>query len=235
MATTRISDNQIDEATSAIVSSLKFLSQDSVLKIPVGDNTPEQRPASPDLGMLRFNTVEDRVEQYISRAQNSQPGWVKVRGGGNAGLGEYQLIRGNARTFEEDIIIPSNVDAFYGFEYSFTVGPNITIASGWSVTVSEGTTWTIVETGFEPNTLDTGGLGSLIGPQWTNVGSADGLGEYQLIRGNPRTIEESLTIPYDPSTSNFAFEKSYTVGPEITIASGFTVTVEEGVSWRIIG
>ena len=37
MATTRISDNQIDEATSAIITTLSFLNTNSVFKIPVGD------------------------------------------------------------------------------------------------------------------------------------------------------------------------------------------------------
>ena len=235
MATTRLSGNQIEDTTNAILASLSFATQDSVLNLPVGDDSVAQRPANPALGMLRFNTVEDRVEQYVSRAKNSQPGWVNVRGGGGgAGLGEYQLIRGNARTIEEDIEIPSNVDSEYGFEYAFTVGPNITIAVNNSVTVNEGTTWTIVDTGLEPNTLDTGGLGSIIGPQWTNIGSNDGLGEYQLIRGNPRTILNNIIVPFDPANSEYAFEYSYTIGPNITIGNGYTVTVEDGASWRII-
>ena len=235
MALTRLSGNQIEDTTNAILASLTFASQDSILKIPVGDDTAQQRPTNPALGMLRFNTVEDRVEQYVSRAKNSQPGWINVRGGGGgAGLGEYQLIRGNARSIEAVIEIPSNVDSAYGFENSFTVGPNITIASGNTVTVNEGVTWTIVETGLEPNTLDTAGLGSIIGPQWTNIGSNDGLGEYQLIRGNPRTIEENITVPYNPATNMFAYESAYIIGPEITIASTFAVTVEDGVVLQIL-
>lgn len=235
MATTRLSGNQIEDTTNAILASLSFATQDSVLKLPVGDDTPQQRPANPAIGMLRFNTVEDRVEQYQNNAQNSQPGWKKVRGGGGgAGLGELQLIRGNARTIDEDIEIPSNVDSAFGFQNSFTVGPEISISSGNTVTVPDGVIWTIVETGLEPNTLDTGGYGSIIGPQWTNIGSGDGLGTYQLIRGNARTISENITISFDPATANYAFESAYSVGPIITIDNGFTVTVEEGVTYEIL-
>ena len=235
MATTRLSGNQIEDTTNAILESLSFATQDSVLKLPVGDDSVGQRPANPAIGMLRFNTVEDRVEQYVTVARNNQPGWVNVKGGGGgAGLGDFQLIRGNARTIDENIDIPSNVNSAYGFENSFTVGPEITISSGNTVTVAEGVTWTIVETGLEPNTLDTGGYGSIIGPQWTNIGSGDGLGTYQLIRGNARTISENITISFDPATANYAFESSYSVGPEITIASGYTLTIEEGVTYEIL-
>lgn len=234
MPTSRASGNQIEETTNALLSQLTFATQNSVLKLPVG--TELQRPANPAVGMLRYNTTLDRAEQYQNVATNNQPGWKEIKGGGGgAGLGEYQLIRGNARTIEEDLIIPDNTAVNYGFEYAFTVGPEITIASPYTLTVPEGTTYTIVDTGDEPNTLDIGtGAGSIIGPQWTNIGSGDGLGTYQLIRGNPRTISENITIPFDASSNNYAFEDSYSVGPEITIASGFTITVSDGVTYQIL-
>jgi len=234
MPTSRASGNQIEETTNALLSQLTFATQNSVLKFPIG--TESQRPANPAVGMLRFNTTNDRPEQYMNVASNNQPGWKEIKGGGGgAGLGDYQLIRGNARTIEEDLIIPSNSEVNYGFEYAFTIGPEITISSPYTLTIPDGTTYTIVDTGDEPNTLDIGsGAGSIIGPQWTNIGSGDGLGTYQLIRGNPRTISENLTIPavstttsitaqtgwYDSSTPALYSGSFYTVGTGFTTAAG---------------
>ncbi|AOV60864.1 hypothetical protein KNT15_gp199 [Synechococcus phage S-CAM22] len=236
MPTSRVSGNQIENTTNVTINGLSFASQTAVLKLPVGNGTT-QRPQNPVIGLLRFNTDEDRVEQYVNLAQNSQPGWVKVKGGGSsAGLGEYGLIKGNARTIDNNIVIPANTDSpFYSFDFAFTVGPNITVASGTTVTVGEGVDWTIVETGTEPNTLDTGGLASKIGPQWTNIGSSDGLGEYNLIRGNSRSIDQNLTIPFNPSNADYAFENSFSVGPIITVSSGYTLTITNGVTYEILG
>ena len=233
MPTSRVSGNQIDTATEVTISGLTFDGQSGEFIPPKG--TTAQRPQNPAIGMIRFNTTEDKLEQYLNIAQNNQPGWKEVKGGGSVGgLGEYSLIRGNSRSITENIIIPSNADENYAFENCFTVGPEITITSGNTVTVPDGSTWTIVETGLEPNTLDTGGVGSIIGPQWMNIGSGDGLGAYQLIRGNPRTISQNIIITYDPSSPDYAFEFAYSVGSTITIASGYTVTVQDGASYRLI-
>ena len=166
------------------------------------------------------------------------PGWKKVKGGGSgSGLGEFSIIKGNGRTIEEDIIIPAvNLDPVYAFEYAFTVGPACTIASGYEVTVGEGVSWVIV--GDNPDTwtvMDGGYYGTKVGPGWTIIGSDDGLGEVNLIRGNSKTIDENITIPFSTADQEgYAFEKSCSVGPAITISSGFTVTVTEGVTYEIL-
>ena len=41
-------------------------------------------------------------------------------------------------------------------------------------------------------------------------------------------------IGVDSSLNNYTFEESYSVGPNITIASGYTVTVSEGVTYQIL-
>ena len=64
MATTRISDNQIDEATAATITTLNFLNTNSEFKIPVGDTAT--RPATPALGMMRFNSENDKAEIYVA-------------------------------------------------------------------------------------------------------------------------------------------------------------------------
>ena len=59
MATTRISDNQIDEATAATITTLNFLNTNSEFKIPVGDTAT--RPGTPAIGMMRFNSENDKA------------------------------------------------------------------------------------------------------------------------------------------------------------------------------
>ena len=70
-------------------------------------------------------------------------------------------------------------------------------------------------------------------PGWSPVGSGGGggLGEYSYIRGNPAIIDETLIIPgfaEDPT-----YQNSFSKGPIITIQSGTSVTVSEGVTWTI--
>ena len=236
MPTSRVDGNQIENTTTAVITALDFFGNSGELNLPKG--TESQRPASPAVGMLRFNTTEDKVEQYtLTGGQQNQPGWVNVKAGGSAsGLGLYGIIKGNSRSIEENIQIPAITDTpLYAFDNAFTVGPTITITSGNTVTVGLGVDWTIVETGEEPNTLDSGGFASKIGPGWTNIGSDDGLGEFNIIRGNSKTIDQNLIIPFNPSAGDYAFENSFSVGPTITITSGNTVTVSSGVTYDIIG
>ena len=236
MPTSRISGNQIETTTNATINGLDFAVQEGELKLPVG--TENERPASGAIGMLRFNTTEDKVEQYLINGPDNLPGWKKVKGGGSAsGLGEFGLIKGNARSIEEDIIIPAvTEDPPFAFEQAFTVGPVVTIASGYTLTVGQGVAYTVV--GDNPDTwvvMDGGEFAGKVGPGWTIIGSDDGLGEVNLIRGNSRTIDENLTIPFSTADQEgYAFEKSVSVGPSITISSGFTLTVTEGVTYEII-
>ena len=236
MPTSRVSGNQIETTTNATLNALDFAGNSGELKLPTG--TEAQRPASGAIGMIRFNTTEDKVEQFLVNGPDNLPGWKKVKGGGSAsGLGEFGLIKGNGRDIEEDIIIPAvNLDPPYAFEYAFTVGPTVTVASGYTLTVGEGVSYVIV--GDNPDTwvvMDGGYFGSRVGPGWTIIGSDDGLGEVNLIRGNSRTIDENLTIPFTTlDQEGYAFEQSCSVGPVITISSGFTVTVTQGVTYEII-
>ena len=235
MPTSRISGNQIETTTNATLDALDFAGQSGELKLPTG--TENERPASGAIGMLRFNTTEDKVEQFMVNGPDNLPGWKKVKGGGAAsGLGEFGLIKGNARSIEEDIIIPAvNLDPVYAFEYAFTVGPVVTIASGYTLTVGEGVSYVVV--GDNPDTwvvMDGGYYGSRVGPGWTIIGSDDGLGEVNLIRGNSKTIDQNLVIPYNPAGGDYAFQESCTVGPTVTISSGYTVTVTSGVTYEIL-
>ena len=54
MATTRISGNQIANTTNAIITTLSFLNDNSVFRLPAG--TQAQRPTGISVGTLRFNS-----------------------------------------------------------------------------------------------------------------------------------------------------------------------------------
>ena len=74
---------------------------------------------------------------YFLKTQGSgaDPVWAEVTGGGPS-LGTDSVIRTNAKTISENI-------TFAGTENGSSVGP-ISVASGYTVTVASGSTWTII-------------------------------------------------------------------------------------------
>ena len=80
MPTSRVSGNQIETTTNATLNALDFAGNSGELKLPTG--TEAQRPASGAIGMMRFNTTEDKVEQFLVNGPDNLPGWKKVKGGG---------------------------------------------------------------------------------------------------------------------------------------------------------
>tara|TARA_Y100000401_G_C8221819_1_gene173703 strand:+ start:53 stop:469 length:417 start_codon:yes stop_codon:yes gene_type:complete len=66
---------------------------------------------------------------------------------------------------------------------------------------------------------------------WSPVaGGGPSLGTDSIIRTNPTTISENITV--GPSAGN-EFANGMSAGP-ITIANGYTVTVESGGSWSVV-
>jgi hypothetical protein len=96
------------------------------LKIPAG--TTAQQP-TPVTGMIRFNSEINLYEGYGASA------WGALGGGATGGSGNQVFIE-NDQTVTADYTIPSTKNAG-------TFGP-ITINSGITVTVSTGSTWTVV-------------------------------------------------------------------------------------------
>jgi hypothetical protein len=96
------------------------------LKIPAG--TTAQQP-SPTTGMIRFNSSTNLFEGYGASA------WGSLGGGATGGAGNQVFIE-NDQTVTVDYTIPSTKNAG-------TFGP-ITIDTGITVTVSTGSTWTVV-------------------------------------------------------------------------------------------
>lgn len=68
-------------------------------------------------------------------------------------------------------------------------------------------------------------------PGWSAVsGGGPSLGQDSIIRTNPTTISENLTI--GPS-AGAEFTNGMSAGP-ITVASGYIVTVESGGNWSVV-
>lgn len=90
--------------------------------------TTGERPASPESGMLRYNSTLARFEGYSSD-------WGAL-GGGATGGGTDQIFIQNGQTVTVDYTIPTGQNAG-------TFGP-VSIAEGITVTIPDGSVWSIV-------------------------------------------------------------------------------------------
>jgi len=97
------------------------------IQIPSG--TTAQRPASPAVGEIRYNTTLTQFEGYANSA------WGSL-GGGATGGGSDQIFNLNGQTVTVDYSIPSGKNAT-------SAGP-ITINTGVTVTIPTGSVWVIV-------------------------------------------------------------------------------------------
>jgi hypothetical protein len=104
-----------------------LLSGTGVLDLPVG--TTAQRPASPNSGMIRFNTDLGQFEGYNGTA------WSSV-GGGATGGGSDTVFLENSNTVTTNYTLSTNKNAV-------SAGP-VTINTGVTVTVPSGASWVIV-------------------------------------------------------------------------------------------
>lgn len=103
------------------------LSATSALKLNVG--TTAQRPASPVTGDIRYNSDTAKYEGYGASS------WGQL-GGGATGGGADQIFNLNGQTVTTDYTIPTGFNAG-------TFGP-VSIASGVTVTVPDGSVWSII-------------------------------------------------------------------------------------------
>ncbi|ADO98034.1 hypothetical protein SSSM5_036 [Synechococcus phage S-SSM5] len=138
MALTKISGNQIADSTSAIITTLSFLNTGSVFRLPSG--TTAQRPTGISVGTMRFNTTLDAAEVYKADDGTGSAGWSSVAGGGPS-LGTDSIIRTNPNTISENITVGPTAGA--EFANGMSAGP-ITVASGYTVTVESGGSWSVV-------------------------------------------------------------------------------------------
>lgn len=138
MAITRISGNQISDSTSAIITTLSFLSTNSVFRLPAGSTA--NRPTGVSVGTLRFNTTLDSAEIYKADDGTGSAGWSPVAGGGPS-LGSDSIIRTNPTTISENLTVGPS--AGNEFANGMSAGP-ITVANGYTVTVETGGSWSVV-------------------------------------------------------------------------------------------
>lgn len=138
MAISRISGNQISTSTAAIISTLSFLSTNSVFRLPTG--TTAQRPTGVSAGTLRFNSSIDNAEIYVTDDGTGSAGWTAVAGGGPS-LGTDSIIRTNAATIAENLTVGSTAGA--EFQNGMTAG-TVTINNGFTVTIEANGSWSVV-------------------------------------------------------------------------------------------
>jgi len=91
--------------------------------------TTSERPATPQTGMIRYNSTISKYEGYAGAA------WGQL-GGGATGGGTDQVIIQNGQTVTTDYTITTSNNAG-------TFGP-VSIDTGITVTVPTGSTWTVV-------------------------------------------------------------------------------------------
>ena len=71
-------------------------------------------------------------------------------------------------------------------------------------------------------------------PGWASVGGGGpSIGENSIIRTNGPTISENLSVG-PTANAGVEFTNGFSAGP-ITIANGYTVTIENGATWNILG
>ena len=104
-----------------------LMSGTGTLDLPVG--TTNERPGTPNNGMIRYNSTLSRYEGY------SGSSWGTL-GGGATGGGTDQVFYTNGQSVSTDFTLSGSLNAM-------SAGP-ISIASGVTVTVSSGATWTVV-------------------------------------------------------------------------------------------
>ena len=134
MATTRISGNQIANTTSAIITTLSFLNDNSVFRLPSG--TQSTRPTGVSGGTLRFNT-----EIYKADDGTGSAGWTPVAGGGPA-IGTDSIVRTNNNVIAENLTVGPSANNGAEFTNGMSAGP-ISINSGFTVTVESGAAWSV--------------------------------------------------------------------------------------------
>ena len=137
MAISRISGNQISTSTEAIISTLSFLNQTSVLRIPAG--TQANRPTGVSVGTIRFNTDVDAAEIYKADDGTGSAGWSPISGGGPS-LGSDSVIRTNPNTISENITVGPSAGS--EFANGMSAGP-MTIGNGYTITIESGGAWSV--------------------------------------------------------------------------------------------
>jgi hypothetical protein len=123
-----IGDVSPNEGTFTNLNVVDLLTLESTGAAILNVGTTGERPASPEAGMVRYNSTTTRFEGYNGA-------WGPL-GGGATGGGTDQVFIQNGQTVTTSYSIPSDQNAG-------TFGP-ITILGGATVTVTAPTVWSII-------------------------------------------------------------------------------------------
>ena len=115
------------DVTTATANKIDRTSATGSAQVPVGDTT--QRDVAPAAGYFRYNNTTNSFEGYNGSV------WGAVGGGATGGAN-------NPVFYENDKTVSVNYAITTG-KNAMTAGP-VTIADGISVTIPDGSTWTIV-------------------------------------------------------------------------------------------
>ena len=137
--TTKIIGNQIDAVTRAIVTALSVTEQ---INLPSLNQTQINALGTPAFGTVVYNNSEDEAQIYKADANSGNPGWDSV-GGGGPSVGENSIIRTNGTTISENLAVGPSANGGAEFTNGFSAAP-ITIANGFTVTIENGATWTLI-------------------------------------------------------------------------------------------
>ena len=135
---TKIIGNQIDAATRAIVTALTVTEQ---LNLPELNQAAVNALGTPAYGTVIYNSTEDEAQIWKQDVSGS-PGWASV-GGGGPSVGENSIIRTNGTTIAENLTIGPTANGGVEFSNGFSAAP-ITISNGYTVTIENGATWTLI-------------------------------------------------------------------------------------------
>lgn len=116
------------EAAATVANTVKKTSDTGAYQPPVGDTS--QRPLSPQYGDSRVNSELGTQEWWNGTA------WIPMGGGQMLGKAIVKGIAYNAQLIDEDITIPTGVNAY-------SAGP-MQIASGRTVTFEPNSYWKII-------------------------------------------------------------------------------------------
>ena len=137
--TTKINGNNIQATTRGLVEAWSITEQ---LNLPYLNQAQVTALGTPAFGTLVYNSTEDMAQIYKQDANQGNPGWTDVGGGGPA-LGEGSIIRTNGTNITENITIGPIANGGVEFTNGFTAGP-VQIDTGWTVTIENGATWTLL-------------------------------------------------------------------------------------------
>ena len=116
---TQINGNNIQATTRGLVEAWSITEQ---LNLPPLNQSAINALGTPAFGTLVYNTTEDMAQIYKQDAQQGNPGWTDV-GGGGPSVGENSIIRTNGTNIQENLTVGPVANGGVEFTNGFSSGP----------------------------------------------------------------------------------------------------------------